>query len=52
MDEPYQYEFEWDPKKAEANIRKHGVSFDRAATLFHDPLAISLFDERHSTGSE
>ncbi len=33
--------FEWDPKKAEANLRKHGVSFDEAVSVFLDPLAAS-----------
>ena len=33
--------FEWDPRKAEANLRKHGVSFDEGASVFHDPLALS-----------
>jgi len=31
------YEFEWNIKKAKANIRKHGISFDRATTIFRDP---------------
>jgi hypothetical protein len=32
------YEFEWDPAKAASNLRKHGVSFDEASTVFGDPL--------------
>ena len=32
-------EFEWDEAKAEANLRKHEVSFPEAATAFADPLA-------------
>lgn len=39
--------FEWDPKKAASNLRKHGVSFLEAAQVFNDPLAIKLFDEEH-----
>ena len=35
------YIFEWDPKKAESNARKHGVTFDEASTTFGDPLASS-----------
>jgi len=31
--------FEWDPAKAAGNIRKHGVRFDEAVTVFKDPLA-------------
>jgi hypothetical protein len=42
------YEFEWDPVKARQNLRKHGVSFERAARVFLDPFAISIFDEKHS----
>lgn len=42
--------FEWDPQKAEANRRKHGISFDEAASLFLDPLAVSGPDPEHSIG--
>jgi len=41
-------EFEWDPKKAGANARKHGVAFEEAATVFGDPLAITFEDPDHS----
>jgi hypothetical protein len=37
------YTFEWDPNKARSNLQKHKVSFDRAAEIFLDPLAISIF---------
>ena len=40
--------FEWDPAKAEANVRKHGVSFEEAATAFQDPLARIHADPDHS----
>lgn len=40
--------FEWDAKKAKTNIGKHGVSFDEAATVFLDPLAVSGPDPEHS----
>ena len=40
--------FEWDPRKAEANLRKHGVSFDEASTVFGDPLAATVPDPDHS----
>lgn len=43
-------EFEWDPPKAEANVRKHGVTFDEAATVFLDELAVSGADPDHSVG--
>lgn len=42
------YSFDWDPAKEAANLRKHGVSFRRAATVFHDPQQLSVFDEEHS----
>jgi uncharacterized DUF497 family protein len=44
--------FEWDPKKAAANLKKHGVSFQEAATVFGDPLAITFQDPDHSEGEE
>ena len=40
--------FEWDPKKATANFKKHGVTFQEAATIFGDPLAITFDDPDHS----
>lgn len=43
-------EFEWDASKAEANIKKHGVSFDEAASVFLDQLAVSGQDPDHSIG--
>jgi uncharacterized DUF497 family protein len=47
-----EYNFEWNPAKAAANLRKHGVSFERAASVFQDPEALSRFDERHSGGED
>jgi uncharacterized DUF497 family protein len=46
------YIFEWDPKKAESNARKHGVTFDEASTAFGDPLAFLMPDPDHSFGEE
>ena len=40
--------YEWDPKKAKANLREHGVSFEEAATVFLDPLAVTYPDPDHS----
>ena len=40
--------YEWDPKKAKANQHKHGVSFDEAASVFLDPLAVTFPDPDHS----
>ncbi len=42
--------FEWDPTKATANIKKHGGTFQEAATIFGDPLAITFDDPDHSMG--
>ena len=41
--------FEWDPRKAEANAAKHGVSFDDAVTVFLDPEALDGPDLQHSS---
>jgi uncharacterized DUF497 family protein len=40
--------FTWDPKKAQANLRKHRVDFREAATIFGDPLSVTFPDEGHS----
>jgi hypothetical protein len=45
-------EFEWDPKKAAANLAKHRVSFEDAATVFGDPLGRIVADPRHSSEEE
>ena len=41
-------EFEWDEAKANANKRKHKISFDEAKTVFGDPLAKTIYDPDHS----
>ncbi len=41
-------EFEWDETKAAINLKKHGVSFEEATTVFDNPLAIIFDDEEHS----
>jgi len=46
------YRFEWDPAKADANLKKHGVSFEEAVTAFADPLALNMPDPAHSTDEE
>jgi len=40
--------FEWDPRKAAANLRKHSVSFEEARTVFLDEEALLRPDEDHS----
>ena len=42
--------FEWSHDKAQANKRKHGVSFDEAVTCFADPLSFTIRDPLHSDG--
>lgn len=44
--------FEWDGKKAKQNLKKHGVSFEEAATVFGDPLSLTIEDPLHSTEEE
>jgi uncharacterized DUF497 family protein len=44
--------FEWNPRKAESNLRKHRVSFVEAATVFGDDLAITVPDPDHSIDEE
>ncbi len=46
------YIFEWDPKKAASNARKHSVTFDEASTVFGDPLALLMRDSDHSLNEE
>lgn len=44
--------FEWDEKKAAANLRRHGISFEEGATAFADWHSITVPDPDHSTGEE
>ena len=44
------FTFEWDPGKAATNARKHGVTFEEAATAFVDPFGRIVEDLRHATG--
>lgn len=41
-------EFEWDPNKATTNFSKHDVTFSEAATVFGDPLEVTIADPDHS----
>ena len=41
-------DFEWDSRKAVANLREHGVLFEDAATVFLDPMAMTFPDPDHS----
>jgi len=40
--------FDWDPSKARQNLRKHGVSFEEASSVFYDPLAATGTDPDQS----
>lgn len=44
--------FEWDENKNQANIKKHGISFEEAVTVFKDNSALILNDEIHSTDED
>jgi len=41
-------EFEWSPAKAKSNLKKHGVAFEEAVTVFFDDRAIEFYDDKHS----
>jgi uncharacterized protein len=41
-------QFQWERRKAASNLRKHGVRFSEAITVFRDPLAVIFDDEAHS----
>lgn len=40
--------FTWDPKKAKSNLKKHGVAFEEAQTVFYDEHAVEFYDDEHS----
>ncbi len=40
--------FQWDEKKGKANLKKHGISFEEARTVFYDENAIQFYDPDHS----
>jgi len=46
------YNFEWDPAKSKANIKKHRVGFDRATEVFIDPMMLTVYDEAHSESED
>ncbi len=45
MSQAFEFIFEWDPTKAAANYKNHQIAFERAATVFNDPKALTIFDE-------
>ena len=48
QNDPSAPEFEWDTKKAKENLKKHGITFEEALTVFADPLARIFDDPDHS----
>jgi uncharacterized DUF497 family protein len=45
-------EFEWEPQKAESNLRKHGVPFERAIDAFKDPKRVEISDNSMDYGED
>jgi uncharacterized DUF497 family protein len=46
------FQFEWDEAKADANARKHGITFELASTVFFDPNLLTVADVEHSQTEE
>ena len=46
------YDFEWDAHKAASNLKKHGVTFEQAASVFLDALSLTVFNDAHSQYEE
>lgn len=44
--------FAWDPNKARANLKKHGVDFEEARSVFLDEHAVEFYDDEHSAWEE
>ena len=44
--------FEWDEDKAQENLKKHGIGFDEAISVFNDSLSLTIPDIKHSVGEE
>jgi len=44
--------FEWDEEKAKTNIKKHGIGFDEAITVFLDPFSMTIYDPNHSADEQ
>jgi uncharacterized protein len=46
------WHFEWDEEKATTNLKKHGVGFDEATTVFGDSFSLTVHDPDHSAGEQ
>jgi len=44
--------FEWDAIKADSNMKKHGISFEEAKSVFYDELAVQFYQNDHAEGEE
>jgi len=44
--------FKWDKRKADANAKKHGITFEEASTIFGDPLSATVHDSTHSIAED
>lgn len=44
--------FEWNKEKAKSNLKKHGVSFDEAQSVFYDEHAIQFYDDENSDSED
>ena len=44
--------FEWDQSKATANLKKHGISFEEAQSVFYDEFATQFYDDKHSSSED
>lgn len=44
--------FEWDSVKATANLKKHGVSFEEAESVFYDEFAVQFLDQENSSSED
>jgi uncharacterized DUF497 family protein len=47
-----QFEFKWDDVKALSNLRKNGISFELASTIFNDPALLTIADLEHGKDDE
>lgn len=45
-------DFEWDDKKEKTNLKKYGISFSEAQTVFYDEFAVQYFDPDHSESED
>ena len=52
MNQSTLYDCQWDPAKALINARKHDVTFEQAAMVFLDALALTVYDEENSREEE